>query len=149
MVTEPADRSSATMNEFDNVGDDDSRREEGPPDGGYGWICVAACFTINCFTWGTVSVGLRGQKSSRQGHSGAFILCLASVYDDYSFLIVSDCTDSFFQAYGIYLSHYLAEDIFPEASTWDYAFIGGFNFSIAMLIAPIVTFLLGGSEYTR
>ncbi|KAI4192549.1 MAG: hypothetical protein LQ350_008629 [Teloschistes chrysophthalmus] len=44
-------------------------------------------------------------------------------------------------AYGIYLSHYLAEDIFPEASTWDYAFIGGFNFSIAMLIAPIVTVL--------
>ena len=45
------------------------------------------------------------------------------------------------QAYGIYLSHYLAESTFPEASTWDYAFIGGFNFSIAMLIAPIVTVL--------
>jgi hypothetical protein len=28
-----------------------------PPDGGYGWVCVAACFTINCFTWGVVSVG--------------------------------------------------------------------------------------------
>jgi hypothetical protein len=27
-----------------------------PPDGGYGWVCVATCFTINCFTWGTVSV---------------------------------------------------------------------------------------------
>lgn len=26
------------------------------PDGGYGWICVAACFSINCFTWGAVSV---------------------------------------------------------------------------------------------
>ena len=51
------------------------------------------------------------------------------------------CTDLFVQAYGIYLSHYLAEDTFPEASTWDYAFIGGFNFSIAMLIAPIVTVL--------
>lgn len=60
---------------------------------------------------------------------------------NYSFLIISGCTYSFFQAYGIYLSHYLAEDIFPEASTWDYAFIGGFNFSIAMLIAPIVTVL--------
>ncbi|KAI4923027.1 uncharacterized protein J4E92_007778, partial [Alternaria infectoria] len=42
-------------------------------------------------------------------------------------------------AYGIYLSHYLADDIFPEASTWDYAFIGGFNFAIAMLVAPFVT----------
>jgi predicted MFS family arabinose efflux permease len=37
------------------------------------------------------------------------------------------------------LSHYLADDIFPEASTWDYAFIGGFNFAIAMLVAPFVT----------
>ncbi|USP73577.1 hypothetical protein yc1106_00851 [Curvularia clavata] len=46
------------------------------------------------------------------------------------------------KAYGIYLSHYLAEDIFPDASTWDYSFIGGFNFSIAMLIAPGVTILV-------
>lgn len=30
-----------------------------PPDGGYGWVCVAACFTINCFTWGVVSVSKR------------------------------------------------------------------------------------------
>jgi hypothetical protein len=27
-----------------------------PPDGGYGWVCVAACFNINCFTWGVVAV---------------------------------------------------------------------------------------------
>lgn len=26
------------------------------PDGGYGWICVAACFCVNGFTWGAVSV---------------------------------------------------------------------------------------------
>jgi hypothetical protein len=26
-----------------------------PPDGGYGWVCVACTFTINCFTWGMVS----------------------------------------------------------------------------------------------
>jgi MFS family permease len=45
------------------------------------------------------------------------------------------------QAYGIYLSHYLADDIYPEASSWDYAFVGGFNFAIAMLIAPVVTIL--------
>ncbi|KAI4255230.1 MAG: hypothetical protein LQ352_002674 [Teloschistes flavicans] len=108
MANRPATTPSppATIEEFRNidVGDDDeddvgSRGEEAPPDGGYGWICVAACFMINGFTWGTVS------------------------------------------AYGIYLSHYLAEDTFPEASTWDYAFIGGFNFSIAMLIAPVVTVL--------
>jgi hypothetical protein len=29
--------------------------DENPPDGGYGWVCVAACFTLNCFTWGAVS----------------------------------------------------------------------------------------------
>ncbi|KAI4667859.1 uncharacterized protein J4E88_010111 [Alternaria novae-zelandiae] len=79
------------------VGEHTTNAEHTPPDGGYGWVCVAARFTINCFTWGTVS------------------------------------------AYGIYLSHYLADDIFPEASTWDYAFIGGFNFAIAMLVAPFVT----------
>lgn len=26
------------------------------PDGDYGWVCVAACFTINAFSWGVVSV---------------------------------------------------------------------------------------------
>jgi hypothetical protein len=30
--------------------------EDATPEGGYGWVCVAACFTINCFTWGAVSV---------------------------------------------------------------------------------------------
>lgn len=28
------------------------------PDGGCGWVCVATCFTVNCFTGGVVSVGL-------------------------------------------------------------------------------------------
>ncbi len=27
-------------------------------DGGYGWVCVATCFTVNCFTWGVVAVSL-------------------------------------------------------------------------------------------
>jgi hypothetical protein len=35
---------------------------ERPPDGGYGWVCLAACFNINCFTWGVVAV--RFKKSS-------------------------------------------------------------------------------------
>ncbi|KAH8706901.1 major facilitator superfamily domain-containing protein [Phaeosphaeriaceae sp. PMI808] len=98
MATPPTEWAAATRNDVDGVGDD-GRSDEAAPDGGYGWVCVAACFTVNCFTWGTVS------------------------------------------AYGVYLSHYLAGDVFPEASTWDYAFVGGFNFSIAMLIAPFVTIL--------
>ncbi|KAH8688903.1 hypothetical protein GQ44DRAFT_754166 [Phaeosphaeriaceae sp. PMI808] len=96
MATPPTEWAAATRNDVDGVGDD-GRSDEAAPDGGYGWVCVAACFTVNCFTWGT--------------------------------------------AYGVYLSHYLAGDVFPEASTWDYAFVGGFKFSIAMLIAPFVTIL--------
>ena len=45
------------------------------------------------------------------------------------------------QSYGVYLSYYLHNNIFPEATSFDYAFIGGFNFSMAMLVAPFVTIL--------
>lgn len=41
------------------------------------------------------------------------------------------------QCYGVYLSHYLSSNAFPEGSPTDFAFIGGLNFSIAMLMAPI------------
>ncbi|KAK9342043.1 major facilitator superfamily domain-containing protein [Lipomyces starkeyi] len=81
------------------VGAQDDEKEAPPPDGGYGWLCVAACFTVNCFSWGIVA------------------------------------------SYGIYLSHYLSKQVYPEASSFDYAFVGGFNFSMAMLAAPFVTIL--------
>jgi hypothetical protein len=29
-----------------------------PPDGGYGWVCVASVFWINAHTWGINSVGV-------------------------------------------------------------------------------------------
>lgn len=29
-----------------------------PPDGGYGWVCVASVFIINAHTWGVNSVSL-------------------------------------------------------------------------------------------
>ncbi|THW66527.1 MFS general substrate transporter, partial [Aureobasidium pullulans] len=73
--------------------------EDIPPDGGYGWICVASCSMINFFSWGVVA------------------------------------------SYGVYLSHYLTDNVFPNASSIDFAFIGGFNFSMAMIVSPIVTIL--------
>lgn len=29
-----------------------------PPDGGYGWVIVGSCFTLNAFTWGVTAVSL-------------------------------------------------------------------------------------------
>ena len=39
------------------VDENDLEQCTAPPDGGYGWVCVAACFTINSCTWGAVAVG--------------------------------------------------------------------------------------------
>ncbi|ETS80842.1 hypothetical protein PFICI_08371 [Pestalotiopsis fici W106-1] len=51
-------------------------------------------------------------------------------------------------SYSVYLAHYLSHDIFPEASSVDYAFIGGFNFAFALLSAPLATLLIriGGAR---
>lgn len=29
-----------------------------PPDGGYGWVIVGSCFTLNAFTWGVTAVSI-------------------------------------------------------------------------------------------
>ena len=47
--------------------------EHVPPDGGYGWVCVASCFTINCFTWGTVSVS--GFRNTQHAATSPDFLC--------------------------------------------------------------------------
>lgn len=99
------------------------------PDGGYGWICVAACFTINCFTWGVVSVS-SSMPFSDKSHGWNNILMR-----------------SFCQSYGVFLAHYLENRIYPGATSTDFAFIGGLNFSVAMLVSPLVTALVRQSPF--
>lgn len=72
-----------------------------PPNGGYGWVCVACCFFINGHTWGINS------------------------------------------SYGIFLAHYLANNVFPGATYLDFAFVGGLSISQAMLVSPIATIVVG------
>ncbi|KAI0534033.1 MFS transporter, MCP family, solute carrier family 16, member 6 [Xylaria digitata] len=45
-------------------------------------------------------------------------------------------------SYSVYLAYYLSHKIFPEARPIDYAFIGGFNFAFALLVAPLATLLM-------
>ncbi|KAK6855702.1 hypothetical protein PG995_007853 [Apiospora arundinis] len=44
-------------------------------------------------------------------------------------------------SYSVYLSHYLSHGLFSEARPLDYAFVGGFNFAFALLVAPLATSL--------
>lgn len=123
MAPHPLDQPATVLCELNDSQENNNADEEHPRDGGYGWVCVAACFTNNSVTWGAVTVSQ----------------CILS---SKNLQVVRTQSDNLIlQAYGIDLSHYLADNIFPEATTWDYAFIGGFNFAIAMLIAPVVTIL--------
>ncbi|GAB7357103.1 hypothetical protein MBLNU459_g7909t1 [Dothideomycetes sp. NU459] len=42
-------------------------------------------------------------------------------------------------SYGVYLAYYLANDTFPDGTSLDYAMVGGLQFAVAMLLAPLVT----------
>lgn len=48
---ESVEREEQNHRNLDSKGDDDV-----PPDGGYGWVCVACVFWINAHTWGVNSV---------------------------------------------------------------------------------------------
>ncbi|KAK2591268.1 hypothetical protein QQS21_011049 [Conoideocrella luteorostrata] len=80
--------------------DSRGRTWSSPPDGGYGWIIVGSCFTLNAFTWGVTA------------------------------------------SFGVYLSEYKRSDEFFNANSVDFGFIGGLNFSCAMLLAFPVTYLV-------
>jgi hypothetical protein len=47
------------------------------------------------------------------------------------------------QSYGVYLAYYINDDVFPDGSSFDYTIIGSLGFSTAMVVAPIVTALIG------
>jgi MFS family permease len=46
-----------------------------------------------------------------------------------------------FQSYSVYLAYYLSHNKFPGGTPLDFAFIGGFNFAFALLVAPLATLL--------
>ncbi|KAK8041422.1 hypothetical protein PG994_014429 [Apiospora phragmitis] len=94
------------------------------PDGGYGWICVAAQFLINGFTWGVAAV--------RPPYHHRFLFFSIRTEtsiskDKISFVLTPPLT--------------AASSPTVEARPLDYAFIGGFNFTFALLVAPLATFL--------
>jgi hypothetical protein len=43
-------------------------------------------------------------------------------------------------SYGVYLAFYVSHDVFSEANSLDYAYIGGLNFGVSMLVASPVTY---------
>ncbi|KAI9045673.1 MCT family MFS transporter [Aspergillus affinis] len=45
-------------------------------------------------------------------------------------------------SYGVFLSHYLSHDVFPNTSALAYAFTGGLSISCALLVAPLATYLI-------
>lgn len=49
---------------------------EPPPDGGYGWICVASVFIINGFTWGLTAV----RNSAESTLISIFACCCHEMY---------------------------------------------------------------------
>lgn len=91
-----------------------------PPDGGYGWVCVACIFMINAHTWGINSVGGPVLVDTRKAIANGSV-----------------------QSYGIFLSYYLSHPgIYPGASALQYAFVGGLSIAMSQAVAPVATFLI-------
>ncbi|KAJ5871600.1 uncharacterized protein N7529_003953 [Penicillium soppii] len=96
--------------------EDEKCKRDVPPDGGYGWVCVACVFWINAHTWGINSV------------SRKFFTFQPSFF-----------TNQHIQSYGVFLSYYLSHNVFPNTSALSYAFTGGLSISCALLVAPLAT----------
>ncbi|EFE40904.1 MFS transporter, putative [Trichophyton verrucosum HKI 0517] len=98
----------------------DKGAEDIPPEGGYGWVCVVCACLINANTWGVNSVSsfIRFMSTKR---------CAILIYT---------------QSYGVFLSYYLENGIFPNTSPIEYAFTGGLSMSCCLLISPLVTHMV-------
>ncbi|KAF3935861.1 hypothetical protein ABW19_dt0207109 [Dactylella cylindrospora] len=59
-------------------------------------------------------------------------------------VFMNACTWGINSSYGVYLSYYLTHDppLFPEATSLDYAFIGGLVPGFGMVISPFATLLI-------
>ncbi|KAF3910229.1 hypothetical protein ABW21_db0203382 [Orbilia brochopaga] len=57
-------------------------------------------------------------------------------------MFINACTWGINASYGVYLSYYLTHEpsLFPEASSLDYAFVGGVTVGCGMLISPVANF---------
>lgn len=49
-------KETGTLEEQNDASRQTKPNEDVPPDGGYGWVCVACVFWINAHTWGVNSV---------------------------------------------------------------------------------------------
>ena len=127
--------------------------DDAPPNGGYGWVCVACCFFINgkpspIRYQSGVRLAPKGKRYGEQGQhhaiaSRAFIwtgtgTIQANQFTDHEYFYAAH-TWGINSSYGVFLSYYLNNDFFPNTSPLAYAFIGGLSISQAMLIAPIAT----------
>lgn len=71
-----------------------------PPDGGYGWVCVACVVAIQACTWGANA------------------------------------------GFGVFLEFYLNNNVFPGASSYDFAVIAGLIVFCAQFFAPIAMIVM-------
>lgn len=46
-------------------------------------------------------------------------------------------------SFGVYLNYYINHDVFSGASNINYAFVGGLSISMAMILAPVMTWAVG------